>query len=135
MKNEEVLPVATVEELEAPQSIESAENIEVHSQAKADTIAKLENLTDEEAETALENVNEMVGLLNYFKSLKERKKDKLIKMREKYDSLPDGHYKKKQLEFKMYDLVKEISPTIVWDSKAKGTYIKNECPTSKQDNE
>ena len=54
---------------------------------------------------------------------KERQAERLKKYQEEYDSLPEDHYKKKQLAGKIYILNKKVHPTVVWDS-SKGVYRK-----------
>lgn len=71
------------------------------------------NFTEEEAKIAAENVAEVLKTLDKFKSLNERRVDKMKKLKEQYDSLPEGHYKRKQIESKIYDLGKKVNPTIV----------------------
>lgn len=84
---------------------------------------KLE-LTEEEAKIAAENVGQILGVLNKYKSLQERRKEKFEKMKKEQEELPEGHYKKKQLAYKMLELSKKISPKVFWNSSEKGTYRK-----------
>ena len=82
-------------------------------------------LTEEEAKIAAENVSKLVKLIDKYKSLRERKKDKFEALKAEYEALPEGHYKKKQIAIKMLNLAKEINPNVIWDS-SKGTYKKGE---------
>lgn len=83
-------------------------------------------LTEEEAKIAAENVSKLMGVLNKYKSLQERRKDKFEKLKAEAEKLPDGHYKKKQIAYKMLELSKLINPNVFWNSSEKGTYKKEE---------
>ena len=87
-------------------------------------------MTEEEAKIAAENVKKLMQLMDKYKSPKERQEEKLKKYEEEYEKLPDGHYKKKQLEGKIYNLKRKVKPTVVWDS-SKGTYIKKNVHNEK----
>ena len=82
------------------------------------------DLTEEEAKVAAENVSKLIDVLDRYKSIDQRRKEKFDKIKEELDELPEGHYKKKQLSFKLLELSKKISPKVFWDSKTKGTYRK-----------
>lgn len=81
-------------------------------------------LTEEEAKTAAENVKQLVKLMDQYKSITTRRQERKTKYEELLKDLPENHYKRKQLQEKIDELEKKINPTIVWDSKTKGTYIK-----------
>lgn len=83
------------------------------------------DLTEEEAKIAAENVSKLIDVLDRYKPINQRRKEKFDKIKKELDELPEGHYKKKQLSFKLLELSKKISPKVFWDSKAKGTYRKN----------
>jgi hypothetical protein len=83
------------------------------------------DLTEEEAKVAAENVSKLIDVLDRYKPISQRRKEKFDKIKKELDELPEGHYKKKQLSFKLLELSKKISPKIFWDSKTKGTYRKN----------
>lgn len=83
------------------------------------------DLTEEEAKVAAENVSKLIDVLDRYKPISQRRKEKFDKMKKELDELPEGHYKKKQLSFKLLELSKKISPKVFWDSKTKGTYRKN----------
>lgn len=80
-------------------------------------------MTEEEAKIAAENVKQLLKLMEQYKSPKERQAEKLKKMEEEYEQLPEDHYKKKQLAGKIYMLNKKVNPTVIWDS-SKGVYHK-----------
>lgn len=82
------------------------------------------DLTEEEAKVAAENVSKLIDALDRYKTIDQRRREKFDKMKKELDELPEGHYKKKQLSFKLLELSKKISPKIFWDSKTKGTYRK-----------
>lgn len=82
------------------------------------------DLTEEEAKVAAENVSKLIDVLDRYKSLEQRRREKFDRMKKEFDELPEGHYKKKQLSFKLLELSKKISPKVFWDSKTKGTYRK-----------
>jgi hypothetical protein len=82
------------------------------------------DLTEEEAKVAAENVSKLIDVLDRYKSIDQRRKEKFDKIKKELDELPEGHYKKKQLSFKLLELSKKISPKVFWDSKTKGTYRK-----------
>lgn len=82
------------------------------------------DLTEEEAKVASENVSKLIDVLDRYKSIDQRRKEKFDKIKKELDELPEGHYKKKQLSFKLLELSKKISPKVFWDSKTKGTYRK-----------
>lgn len=82
------------------------------------------DLTEEEAKVAAENVSKLIDVLNRYKPISQRRKEKFDKIKKELDELPEGHYKKKQLSFKLLELSKKISPKVFWDSKTKGTYRK-----------
>lgn len=82
------------------------------------------DLTEEEAKVAAENVSKLIDVLDRYKPISQRRKEKFDKMKKELDELPEGHYKKKQLSFKLLELSKKISPKVFWDSKTKGTYRK-----------
>lgn len=88
-------------------------------------------LTEEEAKIAAENVSKIIDVLGQYKTLAERRRMRFDKMKEEFDSLPDEHYKKKQLAFKMLRLSKQMSPNVVWDS-SKGTYHNEEKKKSRK---
>lgn len=69
--------------------------------------------TEEEAKIAAENVKKMLETLNKYKPLNERRVDKMKKLKEEHDSLPEGHYKRKQIQFKIYDLGKKVNRNII----------------------
>lgn len=83
------------------------------------------DLTEEEAKIAAENVSKLIDVLDRYKPINQRRKEKFDKIKKELDELPEGHYKKKQLSFKLLELSKKISPKVFWDSKTKGTYRKN----------
>ena len=83
------------------------------------------DLTEEEAKVAAENVSKLIDVLDRYKPISQRRKEKFDKIKKELDELPEGHYKKKQLSFKLLELSKKISPKVFWDSKTKGTYRKN----------
>lgn len=83
------------------------------------------DLTEEEAKVAAENVSKLIDVLDRYKPINQRRKEKFDKIKKELDELPEGHYKKKQLSFKLLELSKKISPKVFWDSKTKGTYRKN----------
>lgn len=83
------------------------------------------DLTEEEAKVAAENVSKLIDVLDRYKPINQRRKEKFDKIKKELDELPEGHYKKKQLSFKLLELSKKISPKVFWDSKTKGTYKKN----------
>lgn len=83
------------------------------------------DLTEEEAKIAAENVSKLIDVLDRYKPISQRRKEKFDKIKKELDELPEGHYKKKQLSFKLLELSKKISPKVFWDSKTKGTYRKN----------
>lgn len=85
---------------------------------------KLE-LTEEEAKIAAENVGQILDVLNQYKSPQEKRKEKFERMKKEQEELPEGHYKKKQLAYKMLALSKKISPNVFWNSSEKGTYRKS----------
>nr|DAM86770.1 MAG TPA: hypothetical protein [Caudoviricetes sp.] len=82
------------------------------------------DLTEEEAKVAAENVSKLIDVLDRYKPINQRRKEKFDKIKKELDELPEGHYKKKQLSFKLLELSKKISPKVFWDSKTKGTYRK-----------
>jgi hypothetical protein len=82
------------------------------------------DLTEEEAKVAAENVSKLIDVLDRYKPISQRRKEKFDKIKKELDELPEGHYKKKQLSFKLLELSKKISPKVFWDSKTKGTYRK-----------
>lgn len=82
------------------------------------------DLTEEEAKVAAENVSKLIDVLDRYKPISQRRKEKFDKIKKELDELPEGHYKKKQLSFKLLELSKKISPKVFWDSKTKGTYKK-----------
>lgn len=82
------------------------------------------DLTEEEAKVAAENVSKLIDVLDRYKPINQRRKEKFDKIKKELDELPEGHYKKKQLSFKLLELSKKISPKVFWDSKTKGTYKK-----------
>ena len=51
-------------------------------------------------------------------------KDKIAILEDKYNSMEDGNYKKKQLYFKIEELKRKWTPQVFWNSKDKGTYNK-----------
>ena len=79
------------------------------------------DLTEEEAKVAAENVSKLIDVLDRYKPISQRRKEKFDKIKKELDELPEGHYKKKQLSFKLLELSKKISPKVFWDSKTKGT--------------
>jgi hypothetical protein len=83
------------------------------------------DLTEEEAKVAAENVSKLIDVLDRYKPINQRRKEKFDKIKKELDELPEEHYKKKQLSFKLLELSKKISPKVFWDSKTKGTYRKN----------
>lgn len=112
----EVETVETVKEVTTPEG-ETKEVTVVEKQEP-----KVE-MTEEEAKIAAENVKKLMQLMDKYKSPKERQAERLKKYQEEYDSLPEDHYKKKQLAGKIYILNKKVHPTVVWDS-SKGVYRK-----------
>lgn len=90
-------------------------------------------LTEEEAKVAAENVGKILEVLDRYKSLDQRRREKFERLKLEAESLPDGHYKKRQLAYKMLELSKKINPNVVWDSKEKGTYRKSEVKVEKAD--
>lgn len=82
-------------------------------------------LTEEEAKIAAENVGKLIDVLGKYKPLQERRKEKFEKLKADADKLPDGHYKKKQIAYKMLELSKLINPNVFWNSSEKGTYRKS----------
>src|SRR5574344_1361843 len=78
------------------------------------------DLTEEEAKVAAENVSKLIDVLDRYKPINQRRKEKFDKIKKELDELPAGHYKKKQLSFKLLELSKKISPKVFWDSKTKG---------------
>ena len=82
------------------------------------------DLTEEEAKVAAENVSKLIDVLDRYKPISQRRKEKFDKIKKELDELPEGHYKKKQLSFKLLELSKKISPKVFRDSKTKGTYRK-----------
>lgn len=84
------------------------------------------DLTEEEAKVAAENVKEVIQVLDYYKKLENQRQAKFDKMKEEAEALPEGHYKKKQLATKMLELAKKMKPKIVWNSREKGTYRKEQ---------
>lgn len=82
------------------------------------------DLTEEEAKVAAENVSKLIDVLDRYKPISQRRKEKFDKIKKELDELPEEHYKKKQLSFKLLELSKKISPKVFWDSKTKGTYRK-----------
>lgn len=84
------------------------------------------DLTEEEAKMAAENVKEVIQVLDYYKKLENQRQAKFDKMKEEAESLPEGHYKKKQLATKMLELAKKMKPKMIWNSKEKGTYRKKQ---------
>ena len=83
-------------------------------------------LTEEEAKIAAKNVGKLIDVLGKYKSLQERRKEKFETLKAEAESLPDGHYKKKQIAYKMLELSKLINPNVFWNSSEKGTYKKDE---------
>lgn len=83
-------------------------------------------LTEEEAKVAAENVTKLMGVLDKYKSLQERRKDKFEKLKAEAENLPDDSYKKKQIAYKMLELSKLINPNVFWNSSEKGTYRKKD---------
>ena len=51
-------------------------------------------------------------------------KDKIAILEDKYNSMEDGNYNKKQLYFKIEELKRKWTPQVFWNSKEKGTYNK-----------
>lgn len=83
-------------------------------------------LTEEEAKIAAKNVGKLIDVLGKYKPLQERRKEKFETLKAEAESLPDGHYKKKQIAYKMLELSKLINPNVFWNSSEKGTYKKDE---------
>ena len=105
---------------EAEVSLDKAEQYEEAQKEKPKV-----DLTEEEAKVAAENVSKLIDVLDRYKPISQRRKEKFDKIKKELDELPEGHYKKKQLSFKLLELSKKISPKVFWDSKTKGTYRKN----------
>lgn len=81
-------------------------------------------LTEEEAKEAAKNVGELLKVLDKYKSPRQRMEDKIKHYEEEKAKLPEGHYKIKQYENKIYQLDRKLHPNVVWDS-SKGTYRKS----------
>ena len=111
----------TAEEIKA-NDIEIRE-IEADNTKPAEKEPKVE-LTEEEAKIAAENVGQILDVLKQYKTPQEKRKEKFERMKKEQEELPEGHYKKKQLAYKMLELSKKISPKIFWNSNEKGTYRK-----------
>lgn len=107
------------------EKLETVETVEEVAVATEEEKQPKIEMTEEEAKIAAENVKKLMQLMDKYKSPKERQAEKLKKYEEEYEKLPDGHYKKKQLEGKIYNLQRKVKPTIVWDS-SKGTYVKKQ---------
>ena len=82
------------------------------------------DLTEEEAKVAAENVGEIIKVLDYYKNVKTRREARFNELKEKAESLPEGHYKRTQLAMKMLHLARKINPKMIWNSREKGTYRK-----------
>lgn len=82
------------------------------------------DLTEEEAKTAAANVSQLIDVLDKYKSPEQKRRGKFDKIKEEIEELPEGHYKKKQLSYRLLELSKKISPKVFWNSKEKGTYKK-----------
>lgn len=65
------------------------------------------DLTEEEAKVAAENVSKLIDVLDRYKPINQRRKEKFDKIKKELDELPEGHYKKKQLSFKLLELSKK----------------------------
>ena len=52
------------------------------------------DLTEEEAKVAAENVSKLIDVLDRYKPISQKRKEKFAKIKEDLDKLPEGHYKK-----------------------------------------
>lgn len=75
------------------------------------------DLTEEEAKVAAGNVTKLLQELERYKDLQTRRREKLKKLREEYEELPDDNYKKKQVWAKIQILERLAEPK--WVEKKK----------------
>ena len=82
--------------------------------------------TEEEAKIAAENIGELLKGLESFKTVNERRVEKMKKLQALYETLPEDHWKRKSIEIEIFELGRKVNPNIVWDSSKQGTYKKKE---------
>ena len=127
MNEEQAIAVENEMQLEQEIGNGAAAEVEAEIGKEQEEVQPKTELTDEEAKIAAGNVSKLLELMDHYAEIKQKRENKLKKYKEEIESLPEGHWKRPQLEAKATILDKKIHPTIVWDSSSKGTYKKEKA--------